>query len=370
MGVLEHYRVKIEALSPIYIGSGEKLGKKEYVYLPWDQLVIVPDIHRIYADIQKKGKGQDFLNYMLNNRRDSLGNWLKQAGYKKKDYNLWKRYELSAGDAFLTATAKEASAKEICCFMKDPYGLPYVPGSSIKGMIRTALLAWEVRHDHSNYTEIIKAIKTNATRGRRNTLANETTQLEQKAFHTIERPDVKQSNAVCCNLSGLIIGDSDPIPVEQLVLTQKVDYTLDGNEKPLPILRETLCPGTKIYFDLTIDTQVCPYSITDILDALEEFQRLCYDSFYKRFRRGSKESGIVWLGGGAGFLSKTILYPILGEEAYQTVDQVLKETLGKNYEKHKHYKNRSLKIAPHVCKCAKYRGELYDMGMGRIEVLT
>ena len=124
MGVLEHYRLRIEALSPIYIGSGEKLGKKEYIYLPWDQLVIVPDIHRIYADIQKKGKGQDFLNYMLNNRRDSLGNWLKQAGYKKKDYNLWKRYDLFAGDAFLTATAKEASAKEICCFMKDPYGLP------------------------------------------------------------------------------------------------------------------------------------------------------------------------------------------------------------------------------------------------------
>ena len=41
---LKHYRMRIEALSPIYIGSGVKLGKKEYIYMPWNHEVIIPDM--------------------------------------------------------------------------------------------------------------------------------------------------------------------------------------------------------------------------------------------------------------------------------------------------------------------------------------
>ena len=46
---------------------------------------------------------------------------------------------------------------------------------------------------------------------------------------------------------------------------------------------------------------------------------------------------------------------------------VFKNTLGKNYVVHKHTKDLQLKLAPHVCKCTKYQGKLYHMGMGRIE---
>ena len=37
---LKHYRVKICVLSPVYIGSGEKTGKKEHIYMPWNHHVI------------------------------------------------------------------------------------------------------------------------------------------------------------------------------------------------------------------------------------------------------------------------------------------------------------------------------------------
>lgn len=369
MGVLKHYHMKIEAISPIHIGNGEKLGKKEYIYLPWDSLVIVPDVYRLYGDLQKKGNGQAFMDYFMKNNRDALGSWLKQLGYQKKDYQLWKRYELSAGDVFLTGVAKEAKAKEIACFVKDAYGMPYVPGSSLKGMIRTAMLAWEIKNNSPAYVKIARSIRNNVGKGGRNTLSSEAVQLEATAFHTLERPGVKPSQAVCCNLSGLVVSDSRPIPIKQLVLSQKIDYTLDGKEKPLPILRETLAPGTEIYFDLTIDPQVCPYSVENIMQALESFRKLCYEQFYRRFQRGGTEEGTIWLGGGVGFLSKTVLYPIFGPEAYRITNQVFLATLAKNYNKHKHQKDLSLRISPHVCKCTKYGGKLYDMGMGRIEVL-
>ena len=169
------------------------------------------------------------------------------------------------------------------------------------------------------------------------------------------------------NLSGLHVGDSQPISVDLLTLSQKIDVTLDGTEKPLNVLREALIPGTEICFDVSIDTTICPYQMEDIIEALNIFQNICNRYFYARFHWEAKEKNTVWLGGGCGFLSKTVLYPLLGSNAVKVVDNVFKNTLGKNYIVHKHTKDLQLKLAPHVCKCTKYQGKLYHMGMGRIE---
>ncbi len=374
---LRNYKMKICALSPIYIGNGEKIGKKEYIYLPWDHRIIVPDIEKIYYSLAQKRKGSAYLEYMLKNTGDDLGVWLRQQGIQRSEYGNWKRYELDAGDIPLSGTDfKSAKAREIACFVKDAYGMPYVPGSSIKGMLRTALLAWEISENGKKYTSLKESIRKKAgEQARRNVfLDRETRELETKAFHKYRSREsedkTRLADAVNSSLSGLIVGDSRPISVDSLTLSQKIDYSLDGREKPLPILRETLAPGTDIYFELSIDKEWCPYSIEDILTALAYFQKSCYENFYSRFRRGSKAEDVVWLGGGAGFLSKTILYPMFGRDAVRVTDNIFKNTLGfKIYNVHKHTKDVSLGISPHVCKCTRYQGKLYDMGMGRIEIL-
>ena len=57
---LKIYRIKITALSPIHIGSGEKINKKEYIYLPRNHQVLIPDIEKMYGDLQKKGLGKAY----------------------------------------------------------------------------------------------------------------------------------------------------------------------------------------------------------------------------------------------------------------------------------------------------------------------
>ena len=47
---LKHYRLKIHTLSPVAVGSGEKIGKKEYIYLPAKKRALVPDIEKMYAE--------------------------------------------------------------------------------------------------------------------------------------------------------------------------------------------------------------------------------------------------------------------------------------------------------------------------------
>lgn len=366
---LENYKMKIHALSPIYIGDGKKISKKEYINLSGKHKVIIPDSIKMYHALCKKGFEKEYTDYLLYGNL-GLNDWLRKHNILQKEYQQWTLYEMDSGDAFVS---REARPKEILTFTKDPYGNPYVPGSSIKGMFRTALLSYEINRKPDKYKKTKEKIRRNSSyrkNKKEDFLSNETTELENIAFHTLQRDNKNRENAVNSCLAGLIISDSLPLSTKSLTLSQKIEYKLNRTESPLPILRETLIPGTDIYFDISIDKKQCPYAISDIINALDYFQQCIYKYFYSRFGRGSNKEGIVWLGGGCGFLSKTILYPLFEDEAVRITDSVFRNTLGdKMYTKHKHTKDIQQKLAPHICKCTRYNGRLYDMGMGKIELL-
>lgn len=368
---LKHYRMRIEALSPIYIGSGVKLGKKEYIYMPWNHEVIIPDMQKMFLAVQKKGLIKEFTDFMMNAGQNgkTLSQWLKEHRFGSEDYEAWRLYKMDAGEAFLNP---KASPKEIDAFIKDAYGCPYVPGSSIKGMLRTALIAWELHKNPDKYCDIKEEVKSASERkaNRSQYLMPEIKKLEQRVLYVLSRDEENGKSAVNDCLSGLYVGDSEPIGLGQLTLSQKIDYTVDGTEKPISLLRETLIPGTKIDFDITIDTTILKqYDIDDILEALEYFKDVCNQYFYSRFKRTIKDSNAVLIGGGCGFLSKTVIYSLCTSDGVKVVDNIFKNTLNdKIYKKHKHYKNLQLHLAPHVCKCTKYKGELYDMGIGCISI--
>lgn len=367
---LKHYQMRITAMSPIYVGDGNLIGKKEYIRKTPGQPIIIPDLLKMFADLQKMKKEQAFERFMLEDMRGDLGRWLAEQRITDKQIESWAKYSLYSRDAFIKPqNGRAATPKGIQTFIKDAYGMPYVPGSCLKGMIRTALLVKKVKDHPEAFSRQKQDIAASeGSRGSRNTfLKRETDNLETAVFHTLNRNEKRKSDAVNSVMAGMIVSDSQPISMKQLTLSQKIDYNLEGRETPLPILRETLIPGTEIDFEITIDSSICPYQIEDILNALEEFQKESYKYFYSRFHRGSQEKGTVWLGGGVGFLSKTVLYPLFGEQAVGIADSVFQNTLGKKYYEHKHMQDRRKRLAPHVCKCTRYRGQLYDMGRGKIE---
>lgn len=63
------------------------------------------------------------------------------------------------------------------------------------------------------------------------------------------------------------MGDSNPISLKQLTLSQKIDYNLQYKENPVNVLRETLIPETAICFQISIDSSICPYDMEDIIEA-------------------------------------------------------------------------------------------------------
>ena len=162
---LKHYRVKIRVLSPIHIGSGEKIKKKEYIYMPWNHRVIIPNVEKMYEDVCARGWEKEFTSFLMDSRNGEmpLSTWLAQKKLREADYEAWKLYEMDAGEAFVDRTSRQ---QEIDAFVKDAYGLPYVPGSSVKGMFRTALLVWEIKKKPEAFWQICQEIHHGKPRGR------------------------------------------------------------------------------------------------------------------------------------------------------------------------------------------------------------
>lgn len=360
----------MRTMSPVFIGSGTSIGNREYIYLQNQHKVIVPDLLKMYMFFAKRGDAEAYQEYMLSEKYP-LYRWLTERGYRPSDFLSFRSYELDAGDYFFEdpRSGRVKPPQDIQCFAKDPYGNPYFPGSSIKGMLRTALLIWIAANEHGRLEGTVRNIeKANTERATRSFFTREAADLEAKAFNTLNRLEKRASDAVNSIMAGLIVSDSKPLSTGHLTLSQKIDYSLDGMENRMPLLRETIKPGVIIEFDLTIDKTLFPYDLQEMIDALELFNRTYYKSFGESFGRGNPEPGIIWLGGGVGFATKTVIYGLFPKpQAVEIADRVFWNTINSNYRKHHHDRDLQLGIAPHMYKCTRYGGKLYDMGMLKIE---
>ncbi len=372
---LKSYDMVIHTKGPVFVGSGKDLNKKEYILLRNKKKVLIPDLGHMYSELQKKGLGKPFERYIMSDQRDvmriDLKRWLEENRIEEKVYRMWVRYELDCGD-FL----QERGAIQICEFQKDAYGLPYVPGTALKGMFRTILLAYELlkkgKAGESLQNQVYRTAQRNDSR--KNYLRKENMALEEQVFHTLDRKDRKgksidRRNAVNDCLSGLIVSDSEPFALEDLTLCQKLDENTQGRQRTLNILRESVKPARDIKFRITIDEKLCPYTIEQLLEAVNLFGEAYYSMYLSHFEHGKRpEKNTVWLGGGTGFFTKTALYPLLGHDrGLETAQNVFRNTLpnkkGKEiYFEHKHDEDKKLGVSPHILKGTRYRGQWYQMG--------
>ena len=398
---LKRYRMKITALGPIHVGDGKKLKKIEYIYDKQNNRVFVLDTTKTYSFLEKEGKLCRFQEHILSPEKDrykdednskDIFSFLLKENISKEIWESWKSYDYGITER------EDKRLKEIHSFAKDANGNPYIPGSSIKGMIRTALLAYLIGNKVEgsdeegmfSYRDIdeekIQSIRRTVKHGRidkgKKGLRNEAGELETLVFHQLELKNgirmENQRNAICSILRGLIVRDSQPLSLKDLDLAQKVDLFSENSRRrdssisrcnkeetnPISMFREVLRPGTEIYFDLILDSKVFPYSLDTILAALDYFNEQCYYYHYKHFQRPTFKKGIVWLGGGAGYCTKTVSYPLLQEEGLDFVSAIL----AKNFSNY-HDRDKELGVSPRTTPIFTQSNHTYDQGMGKIELV-
>lgn len=125
---LRQYTIELETLTPVHIGAGGPPLLLNYDAALWRGMVWVFDVERVISermtldDIERGADPQ--INRLL----------------RPEDYPAYARYRLPAPRAMST------QMRDILPLERDSTGHPYLPGSSLKGAIRTALLYWALRH--------------------------------------------------------------------------------------------------------------------------------------------------------------------------------------------------------------------------------
>lgn len=349
---LKNYEFTLTVKGPVHIGDGKTLTKVDYFF--YKDRIYFPNLHKMFSYIKQMHLINDYESFMYS-ANNNLTYWLNDKRIISAVAEKCTDYSISL------AGSSASKPRNLSTFVKDPYGNPYIPGSSLKGLIRTLLLAKEIVDNPDDYIGIESDIRRGVRnpRARRNDMLNrESSTLEEIAFHKLNCSD-KRKNAVNDVFKGLIVSDSQPLSTNDLIVTEKIDYNVVGNEKPLPLYRESLVPNTQVKFNIAIDTSIFNYTIDDILQAVKLFAEDYYTYFSSNFRGIKKPtSNTVWLGGGAGYVSKTIMYNLFGDDAYNIVSSVLNVTA----KQHHHDKDKKKGVSPVTVKLTKYNNTLCHYG--------
>lgn len=299
MMAIRRYILEITTVGPVHIGNGMRYGKKDY-YANGNKIAVL-DTRKFASrlNVQQMGRYCEFLKD-TNNKFDL-------QGFLKNNPDLAKIADESVAyriDSPL-ATARRGSIQyhDVWEFVKDPYGNPYIPGSSIKGMLRTAILL-NILLDGKEYRALLDGA-LDKRRGADKVIMKKTLWKEQ--------PDPCNQGVVNDILKYLSVADSSSLSTDDLVFVKKYDLfskndpadhklnmrnlTLyEGNE--LDVYRECLRPGTNISVEIAIDECIDSYLNAPVLDdkgLCEVLQRQFdfYSSrFLSHFEQGQEESSV------------------------------------------------------------------------------
>lgn len=337
---------EIELLTPVQIGNGDK-------YTPLDSVVTndyfyAIDLDTFYQKLYERRKLQEYLNFI--EKKPYLSEYLSGTDIEIEDV---KKYRLQ-----LTPQNKkdiDYIKKRTHQFIKNAYGEVYIPGSEIKGSIRTAVL-YNLLRNEGNYEYLrqkLQAIKDKGLYGKE--LGKELEKLSKNMeYHFLcgKKGDPKYDI-----FKYIEISDSSSLPPEVLQIGHIVSYWSKGKHQ----YAEILPIGTKFSGNLNIvkreralthlglegksDILSKDYILQslyehsrDIINHELEFYRKNYNrptrDFIEQIKRlkceNKEEEPMLQIGQGQGFLSSTISLLVKKRDPH-LYDLIRRGTRGRTY---------------------------------------
>lgn len=362
---LDVYNVRLTTRAPLFIGSGKSYVKKEYVFLsprvtrsPQARVLLL-DEHRLFRLLVERNRIDQYETFMLGAQTDLYQFLTVDCRLTLQEILSLSRCTIDTGDA-LDASH---SLKEIFAFVRDGNDCVYVPGSSLKGAIRTAFLT----------DAVLREGPEGHTAARLHSKGFEGDYINTLSLKK-DRDGVAVNDAVNSMFQGIRLSDSLPVSDKAMMLAGKVDADIHGETHRINLCRECIRPGTELRFKLTLDRSVVDPAITgeSLLGAIRRFDRFYESCWLKHFTPPRNAADVSYqdallLGGGAGYPTKTLTYPYLGESAalYEVIS-VLSQI--RAFQKHRHDRDREIGISPRTMKYAQYRGKLYPYGLCEVSI--
>lgn len=336
---------------PLFIGSGKQYGKTEYLFSSTDKKYIVLNELKFIDFLIKNNLLDAYESFIMQSQPDLLDFF---RSWRVDDQTLLQlaQYTGDSGDVL----KEERSRKNIVCFVRNGRNEIYIPGSSIKGALRTALL-WE----------ILKS--TRLSEGLINARAKE---IEASLLNTLPHYAKHPNDMLNSVLKSIQVADSAPLDNNALFLTDKQDISVQGQAKPLSALvRECIKPGTEFRMRLTIDTSIQKnITLKTIEQAIANFGKTYKDTFVSAFRlppqtEQSDYTSCLVLGGGSGYFGKSIHYVMYTKkEAVKKTSEVMMRA----FKSHHHENDEQLGISPHMLKYGRFKGRYAPFGLVHVRL--
>lgn len=345
----KRFKLSLRTLAPVHIGSGDKYTSREFIYD--GKTYYFPDMGKFYTEMSKLGMAQKFETFLLDPRNQRQGNRLDSfLEDNRVQIRNFGGYTLKA-TGFEKAQSTSGKLNDISKFIRDGYGKPYIPGSSLKGAIRTILMNthWKdkkfSRFKDRGYKENKEIIPWGPSKneGREN----------DDLFNEIR------------------VSDSQPLSNDDLTIVQKWDYSVDKKKAvALPLYRESISPLKEISFEIVTTSDRAYALIKTLPDYAREFYKL-YEDFFLRdkdFRNKLPEKYIqnnvqypIYLGAGSGVWTKTVIKQADGN-VQKRYTRMKNKMVGKGVVKLTRAPQKRYKVKEEVRQLIKNEDSFYEMG--------
>ena len=280
------FQFTLLAMAPIHIGNGEKYTSREFIYE--NGYFYFPDMGKFYNRMVEKGYDQKFERFLQETkpsaRNNRLISFLEDNRISDRNFGGYRIIEtkLETNNNYLRGGALNQVSK----FIRDPFGNPYIPGSSLKGAIRTILM------------------NTNPDWNNKNVLQG------KKENKSLIPWGAKKGQNYDDLFNAIRVSDSKPFNNEQIILVQKWDYSAKSlTAKPLPLYREAIVPLTRINFTITTTTKEAGILIEELGQRAQAFYKEYKDFFLSDFPENKIQPNLqypIYLGAGSGAWTKTL----------------------------------------------------------------
>ena len=293
------FQFSLLAMAPIHIGNGDKYTSREFIYE--NSYFYFPDMGKFYNRMVEKGYDQKFERFLQETkpspRNNRLISFLEDNRISDRNFGGYRIIEtkLETNNNYLRGGALNQVSK----FIRDSFGNPYIPGSSLKGAIRTILMNTNPDWNNKNVVQ------------------------DEKENKSLIPWGAKKGQDYDDLFNAIRVSDSKPFSNDRLILVQKWDHKAKPpRAKSIPLYREAIVPSTKINFTITTTTKEAGILIEELGKRAQAFYKAYKNFFLSDFPENKIQPNLqypIYLGAGSGAWTKTIFKQANGilQERYQ-----------------------------------------------------
>ena len=381
---IDHAQLSLTIVSPTNIGGSETLTTKDYMYNYDAGEVYLLNNYEWFRFLARHNKLSEFEIYMQNEMVRPNGrtmyDWAKNTiGSSQLTKDVLGPAIGSIIKSSIYNEGRKNSLNDITPQIRGANGEVYISGSSIKGVIDSAIISHMLRNNkafRSNVQRELRKVLDVYKRKNAGSLFKDIFKMVNQAIikhiHVLTNNDGKPLKGILASaFRGISVSDAMPMSAIQTEVLKKEDSCVDEDgTHEISVHRECILPNQKFFFTLTLDTAITKgigiTSVDQVLEILQEDFDATHELLSSKFKKVSPsifkalEPANAYIGSNTGFVQKTIIMAAFTDNEETGID-IIRAILDVKFQKAKHANNDHF-MAPRAIKLVKWNGHYYEMG--------